>query len=44
MIEMDYDSRGLPQVDRARLETAVLKAKKPDGEVVDRFRKLFGAA
>jgi hypothetical protein len=40
-IDLDYDSRGLPQVDAAQLEAALLGAKKPDGELVRRFRQLF---
>jgi hypothetical protein len=43
MIDVHYDSRGLPQVDAEQLETALLDAKKPDGELVRRFRQLFAA-
>jgi hypothetical protein len=43
IIDLHYDSRGLPQVDAEQLETALLDAKKPDGELVRRFRQLFAA-
>jgi hypothetical protein len=41
VIDLEYDSRGLPQVDAGQLETALLDAKRPDGDLVRRFRQLF---
>jgi hypothetical protein len=43
VIALEYDSRGLPQVDNVRLEAAIFDTKAPDGEIVRRFRQLFGA-
>jgi hypothetical protein len=43
MIDLHYDSRGLPQVDAEQLKSAVLSAQTPDGELVRRFRQLLAA-
>jgi hypothetical protein len=41
MIDLKYDSRGLPQVEAGQLEAALLDARRPNGDLVRRFRQLF---
>ena len=42
IVPIAYDERGLPQVDKDELAEAVLHPRRPDIEVVRKFRSVFG--
>jgi hypothetical protein len=41
IIDLTYDSRGLPQIDAQELAAAVGTVRPPDGDIVQQFRRLF---
>ena len=42
ILKLDYNERGLPEIDKRRLANAVLDTKPPDPELVGKFRSVFG--